>query len=299
MKPYDVVGIGLNAVDTLIVVDRYPAFNTKVPLRRHVRSAGGQIATAMTALARLGKQVAYVGKVGDDETGLFQRQSLEREALARLDLRVATGAETQTAYIVIEAESGERTIIWHHDPQLDFTPEEIPPDLIRAGKLLHLDGQSTAAAIRAAEIARANSIPVCLDIDELYPGAEGLLPLVDYLTASTDFPASVTGIHDPEQALQELARQFGSKIVTMTLGVEGSLALCDGKFYYTPAFSVPCADTTGAGDAFRGGFLFGLLEGFPLEKTMQIANAVAALKCRQLGARTALPTWAEVEALLN
>lgn len=296
---FDVVGLGLNAVDSLVVVDHYPAFNTKVPLRSHQRSPGGQIATAMVALARLGKQTRYIGKVGDDELGDFQRRSLENDYVECAHLFSVPGAETQTAYIIIDAASGERTIIWHHDQKLNFIPHELSEAIITSGKILHLDGYSVAASIQAAQWARAAGIPVSIDIDEVYPGVENLLPLVDFLIASSEFPALATGEPDPEQALHQLHERYGCQVVAMTLGREGSVALHEGKFCYTPAFGVACVDTTGAGDAFHGGFLYGILEGYSLEDTMRIANAVAALKCRALGARTALPTWSELESLLE
>ncbi len=295
---FDVVGLGLNAVDTLIVVDAYPAFNTKVPLQGHVRSAGGQVATALTALKRLGKSVCYLGKVGNDESGDFQRASLEQEGIDTTTLLVAPDAETQIAYIIIDGQTGERTVIWHHDQKLNFSPSDLSEEIITSGKILHLDGYSVAASIQAAQWARSAGIPVAIDIDELYPGLEALLPLVDYLLASTDFPTVVTGESDPERALRQLNDRFGCQIVAMTLGVEGSLALVENRLVHTPAFKVTCKDTTGAGDAFRGGFLYGILEGFPIETTMRIANAVAALKCRELGARTSLPSVTELRQLV-
>ena len=95
--------------------------------------------------------------------------------------------------------------------------------------------------------------------------------------------------------------RFGCPIVGVTLGEAGSLLLCDGEFIETPGFAVPggCRDTTGAGDAFRVGLLYGLLKGESIEESARLANAVAALKCRQVGARTALPDESELRSLLK
>ncbi len=295
----DAVGFGLNAVDRLIVVDRYPRFNSKVPLRHHEVAPGGQVATAMVALARLGKRVGYIGKVGDDDLGRVQLDSLDGDGVERTHVPTVAGAETQTAYIVIDGASGERTIIWHHDPKLDFAPGELAQEAVIAGKILHLDGYSVAASIEAAKTARAAGRIVTIDIDQPYEGVEELLPLVDYLTASTEFPELLTGERDPATALGRLHERFGCRVAAMTLGAEGALAYADGAVVHVPAFKVECVDTTGAGDAFRGGFLFGLLEGRSLPDLLRYGNAVAALKCRALGARTGLPTRAELDRFLR
>jgi sugar/nucleoside kinase (ribokinase family) len=86
----------------------------------------------------------------------------------------------------------------------------------------------------------------------------------------------------------------------MTIGAAGAVVYCDGKFIESPGFEAPgaCRDTTGAGDAFRGGFLYGFLTGEDVETSLQFGNAVAAIKCSALGARTALPTTLELKKFL-
>ena len=153
--------------------------------------------------------------------------------------------------------------------------------------------------MRAAEYARAAGVPTVLDIDNVYEGAENLLPLIDFLISSATFPERMTGEPDLKRALKKLKDTTGSYFVAATLGVEGVLAYFNDEYIYSPAFPIQCADTTGAGDAFHGGFIYGLLAGYSVEETLQWANAVAGLKCRAVGARTALPTLKEVRELLN
>jgi sugar/nucleoside kinase (ribokinase family) len=95
--------------------------------------------------------------------------------------------------------------------------------------------------------------------------------------------------------------RYGCALVGMTMGKRGAMIYCDGQFLESPAYEVPggCRDTTGAGDAFHGGFLYGLLSGEEIERSLELANATAALKCRDLGARTALPTLTELNSFLN
>ncbi|HKP46506.1 MAG TPA: PfkB family carbohydrate kinase, partial [Pyrinomonadaceae bacterium] len=138
------------------------------------------------------------------------------------------------------------------------------------------------------------------DIDNIYDGLAELLPLIDILISSAEFPRRLTGIADERAALFSVKERYGCTVVGLTKGDQGAVVLIDGKFIESAACSVPgsCRDTTGAGDAFHGGFLYGLLTGQEIETSLKIANAVAALKCRDLGARTALPTARALEEFL-
>ncbi|HKV38063.1 MAG TPA: PfkB family carbohydrate kinase [Blastocatellia bacterium] len=298
-KPFDAVGFGLNAVDHLIQVPSYPKFNTKTQFTAHTLAAGGQSATAMVALRRLGLKTRYIGSVGSDPNGRFQLEALARDGVESSGVQVIEGAETQTAFIIVDEQSGERTILWRRDPLLTLDPELVDRASVTSGRLLHLDGHEVGASIRAAEYARDAGLPVSIDIDNIYPGAGRLLPLVDFLISSSSFPARMTGEPDLKAALKKLGAQTGSCFVAATLGAEGVLAYFKGEYIHSPAFPIRCRDTTGAGDAFHGGFIYGLLSGMTVEQTLRFANAVAGLKCRALGARTALPSLVEVNALIE
>jgi len=298
-KPFDAVALGLNATDHLIVVPHYPGFNSKVALLSHTLAPGGQCATAMVALARLGMRTRYIGKIGSDDLGRFQIHSLESELVECDGLTVVDGAESQIAFIVIDEASGERTVIWHRDDRLMISPDEVDQAAVTSGRVLLLDGHNVAASITAARHAREVGIPTVLDIDNIYPGAEALMPLIDFLISSTSFPLRMTQETDLRLALKKLSEMTGSMFVAATLGREGVLAYLRGEYIYSPAFTVDCKDTTGAGDAFHGGFIYGLLAGLSVEETLRVANAVAGLKCRAIGARTALPTLEELNSLLG
>lgn len=296
-KPFDAVAMGLNAVDHLIIAPRYPEFNTKVPYKSHRLAAGGQCASAMVALSRLGLRTRYIGKVGDDDIGRFQIDSIISEGVTA-DIGVVAGAETQTAFIIIDEQSGERTILWNRDSRIATQPEEVDRAAVTSGRVLHLDGHDVDAAIIAAGYARAAGVPTVLDIDNIYPGAENLLPLIDFMISSSTFPARMTGESDLRTALRQLAAKNGSLVTGATLGEGGALIYIRGEFVHSPAFAVDCQDTTGAGDAFHAGFIYGLLTGQTIEETLRFANAVAALKCCAVGARTGLPTLDQAKAFL-
>jgi sulfofructose kinase len=300
-KPYDAVGFGLNAVDHLIVVPEYPAFDTKIRLLDHMQSAGGQTASAMVALQRLGFKTAYAGRFGSDPEGQFGLASLKAEGVNIERAEVVEGATTQIAFIIIDARNGERTIIWDRHEGLAYKPDEAPKDFGSLGRVLHLDAHDPPACVRVATDGKNSGGIVSADIDNIYDGLPELLPLIDLLITSKEFPHRLTGISDERASLIEVKARYGCALVGMTKGVEGALVLCEDRFIESPAYAAPggCRDTTGAGDAFHSGFLYGLLNGEDVETSLKYGNAVAAMKCSALGGRTSLPTQSELHEFLR
>ena len=301
-REFDAVGFGLNAVDHLIVAPAYPAFDTKTRLTEHLRSAGGQTASAMVALQRLGLRTAYAGRFGSDAEGEFGLATLRAEGVDVGSAEVVEGARNQIAFIVIDARTGERTILWDRDARLAYTVADAPEEFAARGRVLHLDAHDPPACARLARAARAAGTIVSADIDNIYEGLPELLPLIDVLISSSEFPRRLTGIDDERAALAELkTRLHRNALAGMTLGVRGAVLYHEGAYIETQAFAVPggCRDTTGAGDAFHAGFLYGLLQGEEIEACLTLGSAVAALKCRDLGARAALPTAQELNQFLS
>jgi sulfofructose kinase len=295
---FDVLGIGLNATDTLVLVQEFPPYAGKVAFDRELLSPGGQVATAIVACAKLGLRTKYIGTVGDDLRGEIQRESLEGTGVDTSSLIVRAGCPNQTAYIIIDERSGERTVLWHRSPSLRLTASEIQVEDIVQAKMLHIDGYDIEAAAYAASIAQRHGIPVSIDVDAVYPDFDSVLKQVDYLVAGSGWPGKWTGEPDPFIALSQLQREYDLSIAAMTLGEKGSLALHHGRWSYSPAFEVHCADTTGAGDVFHGAFCYAMLEKMPMERALEFSNAAAALNCTAIGARGHVPTRREVDAFL-
>ena len=294
---FDVVGVGLNATVTLMIVGEYPPCGGKVPFEQEMLSPGGQVATAMAACARLGLRAKYIGTIGDDHRGRIQLESLRGSGVDITHVQQRSNCANQSAYIVIDRSSGERTVFWSRPECLRISPSEITEDQIVCARMLHIDGHDTPAVEHAARIARGRGIPVTVDVDTIYPGFDRVLPYVDYLVANSTFPHRWTGIEDPLEALVVLQRQHGMKVSAMTLGEFGAVAWSEGRFCYSPAYAVDCVDTTGAGDAFHGGFCYALLHQMPLADALDFSNAVAALNCLRIGARGGLATVEQVEQL--
>jgi sulfofructose kinase len=304
--PVDVVGLGLNSVDLVAVVAEYPASNSKQPLQRFARLAGGETATAVAVCARLGWRAAYVGSFGSDDLGELSRRSLTSEGVDISGSRTVAGATNQFAVVLVDARSGERTVLWDRDAALTMRPADVSRQIITSGRLLLVDYHETFAAAQAASYAREAGMATVIDIERTRPGVAELLHYIDAIIAAQGFPEELTGYGSPGRALAAMAHEFAAPLVCVTLGHEGSLALCGGHEIRTPAFPVESVDTTGAGDAFRGGFAAGCLravsagiDGAEIEDVLLYANAVAALNCRALGARGGMPTVEEVETLLK
>jgi len=300
-REFDVVGFGTNAVDFLIQVPKYPPFNSKIELSAYTRLAGGEVATTMVGISRLGLETAYVGRFGSDREGDFGLQTLLDEKVNVTFAEKISGAKTQIAFIVIDERNGERTVIWHRDELLAYDEEDAPLKTAALGKVLHFTPHDTRACLQMVRRAKSEKTIVSVDIDNVFDGINELLPQVDVLISSAEFPEKIVGIKDKKESLREIKTRFGCAVVGMTIGEKGSLVLCENEFIETSGFRVPngCKDTTGAGDAFRVGFLYGLLSDESIETAAQMANAVAALKCRELGARTALPNRSELLNFLS
>jgi sulfofructose kinase len=296
---FDLVGVGLNATDTLLLVAKYPELGGKVAFEREVLSPGGQVATALATCSKLGLRTSYIGALGDDERGRIQMASLREAGLHLDDVAIRTGCPNQSAYIVIDQTTGERTIFWHRPECLTIDPAHIIPEKIACARMLHVDGHDTPAVARAARIARDHGIPVSVDVDNVYPGFDQVLACVDYLVGSTEFPERWNGERDPFRALEQIQNEYNMPVAAMTLGPNGALAREGGKFIYSPGFIVNCIDTTGAGDVFHGAFCYSVLKGASLRDALEFSNAMAALNCTQLGARGGIATQNEARDLIQ
>ena len=293
----DVVGVGLNATDTLIRLAAFPAIGSKVEFEDVSILPGGQTATAIVACQGWGLRTRYVGKLGDDTAATLHHTAFD---LTGVESQVMTAAGCASAQSIILVDgSGERTVLLKRDSRLALQPADLRQSWIMQANALLLDGFDTAAATLAAGWARKAGIPVVADLDELYPGVHALLPLIDYLIVSRDFPAKLTGEDDLETALKVMQRRYGSRLAAATLGPDGVLAWDGETLHYTPAYHVPVVDTTGAGDLFHAAFIYGLVQEWPLRRQLDFACAAAALNCTAPGARGGIASTGAIEDLMR
>ncbi len=296
-RPFQVVGLGLNAVDWICVLPRFPTHGGKVQIEKIYKRGGGQVATASALCARYGLKVRYVGRVGDDEIGEWSLDDLRSEPMDVSAVDKVEGASSQFATILVDRPTGERTILWDRDSRLLYQEGELNRDRLVQGQLLHLDGHDQRASILAARWAKEMDMMVSLDIDKVQPGVEELLDLVDFLIPSVNFVHKFSGRVDWKEGLMVLAEHTAG-FVGVTRGREGAAALWEGNVIEVSGIPVETIDTTGAGDVFHGAFLYALFENYSVARCLGFANAAAALACTRYGARGGIPRLAEVLSMM-
>jgi sulfofructose kinase len=257
---------------------------------------GGQAATTVVACQTWGLKTRYVGKLGEDDAARLHRDAFARAGV-EAQLTAVPGAASPQSLILVD-EGGERTVLCRRDERLLLQPENMERAWIVNARALLVDGFETAAATVAAGWASSAGIPVIADLDELYPGVEDLIDTIDYLIVSRDFPARLTGERHLEQALRRMKSRYGCAVAAATLGQDGVLAWDGSQFHLRPAYCVSVADTTGAGDIFHAGFIYGLLQGWPLARQLDFACAAAALNCTATGARGGIGPIGGIEELM-
>lgn len=295
-KKVDLVGVGLNATDTLIPLVTYPARGSKVEYRNASLMPGGQTASAVVACQTWGLGTRYVGKLGEDDAARLHREAFDRAGV-EAQLTTVPGAASPQSLILVD-EGGERTVLCRRDERLLLQPKDLRREWIVNARALHVDGYETAAATVATGWAREAGIPVIADLDELYPGVEKLIENIDYLIVSRDFPCRLMADPDLESALKRMQSRFGCRLTAATLGEDGVLAWDGREFHRRPAYRVPVVDTTGAGDIFHAGFIYALLQGWPLDRQLDFSCAAAAMNCMGAGARGGIQSVTAVEELM-
>jgi sugar/nucleoside kinase (ribokinase family) len=292
----DLVGVGLNATDTLIPLGEFPVCGSKVEYETETVMPGGQVASTVVACQTWGLRTRYVGKLGDDAAAELHKREFARLGV---EARVVQVAETASAKsLILVDRHGERTVLCRRNERLALRPEELDREWIVSARALHVDGYDTAAATVAAGWARAAGVPVVADLDEIYPGVEALIERIDYLIVSRDFPCRLMRESNLKKALEKMQLRYGCLLTAATLGPDGVVAWMDGQLCHSPAYRVPVVDTTGAGDIFHAGFIYGLLQGWGLERQLDFACAAAAMNCMADGARGGIRPVETIEALM-
>jgi len=289
---FDVVCVGCVTVDSIAVVDHVPAEDERVESQPFVDSGGGPAATAAVTLARLGHRVAFCGVTGPGTTGARARDLLEAEGVDTRWLRVRPGARTARSMILVSRPAGARAIVTA--PGTAPEPADVP---VAASRWIHAD-QAGYAAARAALAAGGRGGRASFSIDGGNPipglglsGVDLYVPTASRLRA--DFPQPTL------PGSLEAARQAGAGAVVATAGARGAYLRSGDAWVLVPSFGVDVVSTMGAGDVFHGALLAGLVEGRDLRAAVVFANAVAAMSCRALDGRAAIPSRQEADTFVQ
>jgi len=293
----DVVGVGLNATDTVVQIGEFPSSGAKIEYTDERVMPGGQVATTVVACQAWGSSTRYIGKLGDDEAARLHEDAFAEAGVDAKLIKVPDAPSPRS--LILVDRHGERTVLCRRDERVILQPNELQREWVTTARILHVDGHDTAAATLAATWAREAGIPVVADLDETYPGVEDLIRKIDYLIVSRDFPLRLVRDADLKRALKSMQLRYGCSLTAATLGPGGVLAW-DGKaFHYRPAYNVNVVDTTGAGDIFHAGFIHGLLQDWTLDRRLDFACAAAAINCMADGARGGIRPIEEIEALMS
>lgn len=286
-----VVGLGQVMVEQLGVGPRSP--EAVVELSAFSIQAGGAIGTTLATVCALGGQASYFGRLSDDEFGQIILRGLKAFGVDVSHVLVQPGRVSPTSFVLVDERTGRRLVRYTRGSTSPIEPGELPRNLFDDARMLLIDGRTPAAQIAAAERAKGLGLTVMLDARHLGPGMGELLDLCDIVIGNERFAAEFSHSSDIKRSLVELTK-MGPRIAVLTLGEEGAVALENETLVRQPALPIEVYDTTGASDVFRGAFLYGTLQGWPLDRCLPFANAAAALNCRHLGGVGGIPSLAEV-----
>ncbi|MDR4507722.1 MAG: PfkB family carbohydrate kinase [Candidatus Brocadiaceae bacterium] len=283
----EVFGLGQCSLDYIGKVDTYPVPDTKCEFSDMVIQGGGPVATALVALSRWGVACAFSGVIGNDSFGAMIKTSLEEEGIDTSGMLIRQGFDSQFAFIVAEPGIGRRTIFWRRPTGIPLGPGEISYPMIRKAKVFHTDGLFTEASIEASKAAKESGVPVVVDAGSMRDGMIELARSSDYFLASENFANALTGNGKPLDACYKIT-ELGPRVAGVTLGAKGYIALDRGKIIERSAYPVEAVDTTGCGDVFHAGFIYGLLKGWDVEKSLDRAAWAAAMVSLKMGGRAGI-----------
>ena len=291
----DVIGVGANSVDFVYRLPSFPAPDTsfaKLRIREHLICCGGQVTTALATCAAMGLSTSYIGTIGSDRNGERIRDELQRRSIDASGA-VARHAANPFAVILLDEGHGERVVLWHRDAAIALSPADVDRQAVTTTRLLHVDDVDIEASVQAAHMARAAGKPVTSDIERTGDEARTLVDAVTIPIFAEHVPAALTGDDDLTRALARLRKPHHA-MLCVTLGARGALLLAGDDIVREPGIAVKTVDTTGAGDIFRGAFIYAFLRGDPPREIVRFANAAAALSCTRIGAMSSIPSLAEI-----
>ena len=290
----NIYGIGQCAWDFLGKIDTFPPANSKCEFTDLVVQGGGPIATALVALQRWGYICAFSGVTGDDEYGHQIIHSISSEGVDITGVKIRKNAGSQVAFSMAEPETGNRTIFWRRPTGSDLSPDEIETTLFKKIKLLHTDGIFSHASLSAASLARKHKVPVSVDAGSLRPGMLELAQISNFFIASETFAKQYAPENSPDDTCRKLA-ELGPEVVAVTVGERGYVAIADGNLIKGKAYKSDTIDTTGCGDLFHAGFIYGILQKWPVRQCLDFGAWAAAMVSRSLGGRDSIPDHSAIK----
>jgi ribokinase len=299
-----IVVVGSTNTDLVTRVARIPAPGETVLGGDLEIVAGGKGANQAVAAARLGGDVTFVARVGDDAFGKNALDSFRREGLNVAHVSVTPGVPSGVALISVSETTGDNAIVVAPGANARLAPDDVDAaaiafDAARA-VVVSLEVPLETVA-RAVEIAHAHKIPIVLNPAPARPLPPDMLARVSLLTPNESEARLLCGHSDDFSSLDELAAllDLGVQTAVVTLGARGAALVTPDGIEHVPGLPVAAVDTVAAGDCFTGALAVEIARGRPLRDAARFACAAAALSVTKKGAQPALPTRQEVETFLS
>lgn len=301
MPEFDVIGIGRAPLDIIYIIDHFPCGDDLIRVQEASIQGGGPVPNALCALSRLGASTALLDTIGDDWQGQKIRAFLEDEGVDTTHVHTMENRRSTVSTILVQRFTGKRAIINHPGDTGEHPLDNDEIQLLKKTRILHITGTYADVVRKAAGIVRTCGGKVSFDGGAgLFKESDRLIiPLVDYCITAFGYAQEYTG----KDSIPDMLDSFincGMEIAGITCGMDGSwFKQKNGKLLHQPAFPVPVVDTTGCGDVYHGVFLYGILQGYPLETTALYASAAGAITAKKLGGRLSAPTMGEIKQLLQ
>jgi ribokinase len=283
--------IGRICVDYISLLDKFPKKNSKIPFIKYAKTIGGQSAITAVTLSRLGLKVNLVSVIGDDEEGRFVLKNLKKESVSTKNIKKIFRYRTPIAFVWTEKSTAKRTIVYQKFSIRNILSKKFLIKIIRDSKIVFVDHQGIKSIIRYAEYFKKFNTKIVFDAERVTEDVLNFLPRVNYLICSEDFIKEYIKkfyLKNLTTALKKLY-SLGIEIVCCTLGEKGCVAIFNNKYYVSKSIKIKAIDTTGAGDVFHGGFIFGIIKNWDIKKILNFANYVAGKSCLSLGGTYSIP----------
>lgn len=296
----DCLGMGIIPYDLLFNVAKFPGPGKKIDANGFFMQGGGPVPNVVIGLSRLGFKTALIAVVGDDPFGKISIDEIIKEGVEHRFIIVKKQPSALAAGW-IEDGSGQRTLVLSRE--IFVKPGDIKTSTYPVPRIIHLDGRDMPATLKLARWAKKMGVTVSFDIGSMRNDVSAVFGYVDHLVVADGYAFPFTGTRTGKAAIKKLARLCAGTIV-VTEGIKGStgyerLSGNHGQLAFQPAYRVKNVDTTGAGDCYHTGYLYGLLKGLNLSERMKLGSAAAALKCTKPGARSGIPTGPELRRFMK
>jgi len=281
----DCLGMGIIPLDLLFGVKKFPEAGQKIDGTWLTIQGGGPVPNVMIGLSRLGYKSSLIAVIGDDIFGRLTLSEMKKEEVDSSHIVVKRKTSAVAAGFV-EENTGRRTLVLER--QVFVEPKDIKLKNLEVPRVIHLDGRDIKSTIKLARWGKKVGALVSFDIGSMRNDVSTVFEYVDHLVVADGYAFGYTKTTNAKAAIKKL-RQYCPGTIVVTEGINGSTGYENGRYYQQPAYEVKSVDTTGAGDAFHTGYLFGLLKGKDLQERLRLGAAVAAIKCTQAGSRAGLP----------